>query len=167
MQHTGYKPCQSYIRVYNILLCKTKNMRKIAFLIALLFLSTVTVFAQYQVKGNLPGSRGPLPSGASIKQTRTGKGLSGDPDRNFTIDNSKKHLTIEVLLAGFLPVTLIAPAVQMVSLTPDPDSQKLIEVIVTALNIQKEKQSPSYITEIINSAQINETGIRNPLNYKI
>ncbi|MEP7143029.1 MAG: SusC/RagA family TonB-linked outer membrane protein [Ferruginibacter sp.] len=140
-------------------------MRKIAFLFAVLVLSTVNVLAQYQVKGKITDVRNgtPLP-GASVKVKGTAKGVSANQDGTFTIDVSQQNVTLEVSVVGFLTETVLASAGQAVSIALDSDSQNLNEVIVTALNIKREKRSLTYATETINSDQLNKSGTGNPLS---
>jgi TonB-linked SusC/RagA family outer membrane protein len=140
-------------------------MKKITLLIAVLLFSTYAVFSQSLVKGKITDSKDGSPiGGASIKVKGTSKGTSSNNDGTFSIEIPNKEGVLEFSGAGISFSTLKVQAGQEVSVSLDRDTKNLNEVVVTALNIKREKRSLTSATETIGSDQLNRSGTGNPLS---
>ncbi|MEO7535824.1 MAG: SusC/RagA family TonB-linked outer membrane protein [Ferruginibacter sp.] len=120
-------------------------MRKIAILMAALFFSMVSVFAQNQVKGKVTDLDGTPLANVSVKIKGTNTGTSTKPDGSFELPG-KSGSVLEISNVGHLPQTVTYTgselAVRLVT-----DTRSLSEVVVTALGIKREKRQLTYSTQ--------------------
>mgnify|MGYP003300546202 CR=1 FL=1 len=113
-------------------------MKKFAVVLTALICSTVAVFAQ--VKGKVTDARDASPvAGASVNIQGTQRGTMTASDGTFSIDLSR-NATIVVSSVGFLPQSKAASPGEEVNFVLQADSRNLNEVVVTALNIKREKK---------------------------
>lgn len=139
-------------------------MRKIAVLIAVLFCSTVSVFAQKTISGKITDSKtgAPLP-GASIKIKGSTIGTITNSEGLFTIE-SDKTVSLEITGAGFLPTTINVSPGQNINVDLDADSKKLSEVIVTALGITRSKNTLPFSAQKVSASDVNQSRGTNFVN---
>jgi TonB-linked SusC/RagA family outer membrane protein len=137
-------------------------MKKFAVVFTALICSTVAVFAQ--VKGKVTDARDSSPiAGASIKIQGSESGTTTSSDGTYRVDISKRVVLV-VSSIGFLTQSKTVSPGEEVNFILQHDELNLNEVVVTALNINREKRSLTYATETINSNQLNKYGSGNPLS---
>ncbi len=133
-------------------------MRTIAFLFAVLFMSTASVFAQNQIKGRVTDSKDGSPlTGISVKVKGTDIGAVTGSDGTFTISSSKQEETFEVTGVGFMSKTIRGQAGKDLQILLDQDTKSLSEVIVTALGITRSKNTLPYAATTIKADDVNQT----------
>lgn len=139
-------------------------MNKSTGLLTLLLCSFSLVFAQNPIKGKVTDlqSGSPLP-GVSVNIRGTQEGTLTDADGNFSI-TVKGKVTLIFSNVGYKPQSINAAPGQMITVTLQAESQVLNEVLVTALNIKREKRSLGYAAQTIGSEQLNKSGTSNPLS---
>ena len=141
-------------------------MRKIAILIAVLFVSTVSVFAQNQITGRVTDSKdgSPLPSGISVNVKGTTNGVTTKSDGTFSLPTPNKEETLEVSGVGFLTQTVRAQVGKEVIIALEQDAKKLNEVIVTALGISRSKNTLPYAAQKIQGTDVSQSRTGNFVN---
>ena len=120
-------------------------MRKIAILMAVLFFSTVSVFAQNQVKGKVTDADGVPIAGVSVKIKGTKVGTSTKPDGSFELPGQSGSV-LEISDVAHLPQTVTYTGSDVV-VRLAADTRSLSEVVVTALGIKREKRQLTYSTQ--------------------
>jgi TonB-linked SusC/RagA family outer membrane protein len=137
-------------------------MKKFAVVFTALICSSVTVFAQ--VKGKVTDARDASPiANASVNIQGSTTGTMTGSDGSFSI-NITRNAVLVVTSVGFLSQSKAVSPGEEVNFVLQPDARNLNEVVVTALNIKREKRSLTYATETINSDQLNKSGSGNPLS---
>jgi TonB-linked SusC/RagA family outer membrane protein len=121
---------------------KTKNMKKIVFVMLCMVLFMSTVIAQKTtVRGRVSDSKGaPVPS-ATVREKGTQNAVSADADGVFAISVDSKA-TLQISATGFGTKEVGAGNAANVSLVEAVDN--LSEVVVTALGIRREKKALGY-----------------------
>ena len=120
-------------------------MRKIAILMALLFFSMVSVFAQNQVKGKVTDVEGVPIANVSVRIKGTNTGTSTKLDGSFELPG-KSGDVIEISNVGHLPQSVTYTGNEFV-VRLVTDTRSLSEVVVTALGIKREKRQLTYSTQ--------------------
>lgn len=143
-------------------------MRKITALFAVLFLCTISVVTQAQVKGKVTDSKDGSPlEGVSVKVKGSNTGVSTGSDGTFEL-SAKTGVTLVFSSTGFEAKEVKASANMSVSLAKDVRS--LSEVVVTALGIQRQKKDLGYSTAKVSSAELtkaNAVNVANGLQGKV
>jgi len=133
-------------------------MRTIAFLFALLFMSSASVFAQNQIKGKITDSKDGSPlTGISVKVKGTNNGVTTASDGSFTISTPLMEETFEISGVGFLGKTVKGASGKDLQVSLDVDTKSLSEVIVTALGITRSKNTLPYAATTIKGDDVNQT----------
>jgi len=88
---------------------------------------------------------GPLP-GASVTIKGSAKGVSSDFDGNFTIEVSKGDVLLMSFI-GYETKEIEFVDQKLLSITLNPSSNQLEEVVITALGIKKEKKRVGYAVQ--------------------
>ncbi|WP_053004264.1 SusC/RagA family TonB-linked outer membrane protein [Flavobacterium sp. ABG] len=120
-----------------------KNLKTL--MIVLMMFSTSLIVAQtIPFKGKVIDELGlPLPS-ASVLIKGTTTVVNTDLDGNFEVKLQKSSEILEISFLGYVPVNFNTAGKTSAVITLNPDSQKLDEVVITALGIKKEKKRLSY-----------------------
>lgn len=105
----------------------------------------------------------PLP-GASVVVKGSSNGVATDFDGNFTIEVLNLSNVVVVSYIGYLSQELIFSNQANLIVVLQPDSQKLDEVVVTALGIKRDKKSLGYSSQEVGSEEINTSKEPNVLN---
>ncbi len=127
-------------------------MRKITAILAVLFLSTISVVTHAQVKGKVTDSKDGAPiEGASVKVKGTNTGVSTGPDGTFEL-SAKSGTTLVVTSAGFEAKEVKASANMTVALVKDVRS--LSEVVVTAFGVKRSDRSLGYSVSKVNPNEL-------------
>lgn len=137
-------------------------MRKITAVLAVLFFSTLSVFSQQKITGKVTDANGAPLGGISVKVKGTNVGTSTDNNGLFTVEGAS-NATLEFSGIGFETQSATASN-NAVSVELARDTKNMSEVVVTALNIKREKRSLTSATETIGGDQLNKSGTGNPLS---
>ncbi|MDX1326172.1 MAG: SusC/RagA family TonB-linked outer membrane protein [Arenibacter sp.] len=139
-------------------------MRKIDQLFTLLMLFAITSFSYGQtVTGTVYADGTPLP-GATVLEKGTNNGVVTDFDGVFSLQASKKEITLVVSFIGYVTQELTASAGDHLEIAMQEDAAALDEVVVTALNITREEKSLGYSIAKVDGEEINKTVTGNWLN---
>ena len=153
---------QFFVRVNAI--CRT-------LLVFAAMLCGTAAFAQnVTVKGTILDSDGlPLP-GAAALIVGTTQGTISDENGDFSFEVAS-GATVEISCLGFVSQTITVGGADMdVTITLQPDTQLLDEVVVTALGITREEKTLGYALQEVNGESLlesRETNIANALTGKI
>ncbi|KQB41757.1 putative outer membrane protein [Flavobacterium daejeonense] len=104
-----------------------------------------------------------------VKGVPTG-GASTDFDGNFTIKVPSKSATLVVSFIGYSTKEVPLNGVSSITITLSEDSQKLDEVVVTALGIKREKKAITYSAQNVNVDEISQArslNVANSLSGKV
>ncbi len=107
----------------------------------------------------------PLP-GASVVIKGTNTGVATDFDGNFEIDLPQGNEILVFSYVGYVPQEFDPSGQTSASIVLQPDSQRLDEVVVTALGIKKEKKRLGYAVQEVQNENLvtaRETNVTNSL----
>ncbi|MFS4415223.1 SusC/RagA family TonB-linked outer membrane protein [Maribacter sp. 2307ULW6-5] len=143
--------------------------KRTLFLFAML--TCATGMAQRSVSGKVSekGTGTPL-LGVSVVVQGTSKGTTTDFDGNYQLNNVPENATLEFSSIGFKTVTAALAGRTVVNLAMEEDSEQLTEVVVTALNIERDKESLGYSISQVDASEVNvarENNVMNSLNGKV
>ena len=141
----------------------TKIMRT---LLLTMLTMLIGIFARSQTNFNgtvLDENNVPLP-GASIVIKGSTTGVASDFDGNFEIDLPQGNEILVVSYIGYLSGELNTSGQTTGTITLLPDSQKLDEVVVTALGIKREKKSLGYASQELGTDEVTAAREPNLLN---
>lgn len=105
----------------------------------------------------------PLP-GASVVIKGGSTGVATDFDGNFTISGAQESDMLVVSYIGYLSKEVNVANQTNIVVTLEPDSQKLDEVVVTALGIKREKKSLGYASQELGNDDVTAAREPNLLN---
>lgn len=131
-----------------------------AFLVYAIGYSQTTLSGKVLDENNIP-----LP-GASVVIKGSSTGVATDFDGNFTINGSGGSDILVVSYIGYLSKEVNSANQNNIVVNLEPDSQKLDEVVVTALGIKKEKKRLGYAVQEVKGEDLvtaRETNITNSL----
>ena len=115
------------------------------------------------------GTNEPLP-GVSIVVVGTTNGVSTDFDGNYTIENVQENSVLSFSFMGFSTQEITVTNQTKLDVTMTADSQVLGEVVVTALNIKRDKASLGYSVSQLDSKELTvakEANVMNSLSGKV
>ena len=139
-------------------------MNKTTFTLIIALLTIIIGHSQTVFKGKvLDENNGPLP-GASVLIKGSNKGVATDFDGDFEIELPSENETLVVTYIGYLTLELNTINKTFATIVLEPDSQKLDEVVVTALGIKREKKSLGYASQELNSDEVSSAREPNLLN---
>ena len=122
--------------------------------------SETTVFQQSEkVAGTISDESGPL-IGASVSVKGTSKGSVTDRDGRFLLD-VKRGETIVVSFLGYATKEIVYNGESYLSIVLEEDTQKLEEVVVTALGIKRDAKALGYGMTTIAASDIVKTATPN------
>ncbi|MEH6679831.1 MAG: SusC/RagA family TonB-linked outer membrane protein [Sediminicola sp.] len=105
----------------------------------------------------------PLP-GASVVIKGSSTGVATDFDGNYRIALATGNEILTVSYIGYLPGEINTAGKMEADIVLLPDSQKLDEVVVTALGIKREKKSLGYASQELDSEEVSSAREPNLLN---
>ena len=108
-----------------------------------------------KVTGTVEDDFGPV-TGASVVVKGTSNGTITDMDGNFTLDGVKNGDVIQISFIGYstMELTYTGKPVGVIKLAED--TQKLDEVVVTAMGISKEKKALGYAVQDVKSDELTQ-----------
>lgn len=132
-------------------------MRKLLYLIVVLFAGISVAFAQKTLSGTVVDDLGiPLP-GATVLEQGTTNGVSTDFDGNFSIDVPEGAVLV-ISFVGYQSQEIVVGSDDTISVALEAGSQ-LEEVIVTSLGITREKQALGYAISEVDNAAIEQRAV--------
>ncbi|MEN8186836.1 MAG: SusC/RagA family TonB-linked outer membrane protein [Bacteroidota bacterium] len=145
-------------------------MNKLLFLMVVIGFS-VTTSAQKIVSGKIldKETHNPLP-GVNINIKGSDKGVASDFDGNYTIRNIDNNNVLVFSFMGFKTLEMPVGDQSVINVSMEPDQEKLDEVVVTALNIQRDKASLGYSISQVDAAEVNivkDNNVMNSLTGKV
>ena len=143
---------------------------RVLLICAAMLCGTVAFAQNVTVKGKILDNEGlPLP-GAAALITGTTQGTISDENGDFSFEVAS-GATVEISCLGFIPQTINVGGADMdVTITLQPDTQLLDEVVVTALGITRQEKTLGYALQEVEGESLleaRETNIANALTGKI
>lgn len=105
----------------------------------------------------------PLP-GATVVVKGTSNGVATDFDGNFEINLGSANDILVVSYIGYIEKEFNATGKNSATITLQPDSQQLDEVVVTALGIERKKKSLGYSSQELDNEEVVQAREPNLLN---
>ena len=112
-----------------------------------------------QVTGTVIDAFGPV-AGASVSVKGTSEGTITDMDGNFSIDVTPGS-TLSISFIGYVTQEIKYTGQASLHVTLVEDTQKIDEVVVTAMGIKKEKRALPYAMSELKAEQIQTVPVQN------
>ncbi len=147
-------------------------MNKLLLLLGvMIFTLSGSVYAQKMVSGQVleEDSNQPIPE-VSVLVKGTSKGAITDFDGNFAIKDVDANSILVFSYMGFITQEITVGDQSVISIALMADENKLDEVVVTALNIERDKASLGYSVAQIDAAEVNivkDNNVMNSLTGKV
>lgn len=129
-----------------------------------------TVLSQTgKITGKVVDSNGEPIIGATVMEKGTANGTVTDPDGNFTLVLQGNKSLVQISFIGYQTMEVM-PAGKPLQIVLKDDTQKIDEVVVTALGIKRQKRSLGYSTTSVNGnefVQARDPNLGNALSGKI
>ncbi|NKI27538.1 SusC/RagA family TonB-linked outer membrane protein [Arenibacter sp. 6A1] len=140
-------------------------------ILSILMVFTISGIAQTAVSGKVSekGSNMPL-AGVSVVLKGSTLGTSTDFDGNYSFSQVGKDAILEFSYIGFKSLEVPVSGQTTINVALEEDDQLLDEVVVTALNIQRDKESLGYSISQVSSEEVNvarENNVMNSLSGKV
>ena len=135
------------------------------FLLLVVIGFSVTTYAQKTVSGQIldKETNQPVPE-VSILIKGTNKGVVTDFDGNYAIKNVDQNATLVFSYMGFIAQEVLVENQTSINIVLEADVNKLDEVVVAALNIQRDKASLGYSVAQIDAIEVNVVKDNNVMN---
>ena len=145
-------------------------MNKLLTILAITIFS-VTASAQNTISGQVLEKDTNIPlAGVSVLIKGTNQGTSSDFDGNYELRNIKKGDTLVFSYIGYKTLEAIVADHNSINVTLEPDVEQIEEVVITALDIQRDKASLGYSVDQLQPADFavaQENNIMNSLSGKV
>lgn len=115
-----------------------------------------------KISGTITDTMGPV-TGASVVVKGTTNGTISDLDGNFTLENIPAGATIVISYIGYITQEIAYTGQSALNITLVEDTQKLGEVVVTALGMKREQKSLGYAMTELKGEELN-TNLINPVS---
>ncbi|WP_455628366.1 SusC/RagA family TonB-linked outer membrane protein [Parabacteroides chinchillae] len=122
-----------------------------------------------KVSGTVEDALGPV-TGASVIIKGTTNGTITDLDGNFTLDGVKKGDIIQISFIGYVPQDIPYTGQSTLTVHLSEDTQKLDEVVVTALGMKRDKKALGYAMQELKGDDLlssREPNLANSLSGKV
>lgn len=131
--------------------------RALLFFNVLMVSATLTYAQQRQVSGKVTGADGlPIPF-ATIQVKGTNTGTTSDQDGNFKLNVNGSNAVLIVRSVGYVAQDIAVGGNASLTISLKNDDQNLQEVVVTALNVKRNKNELPYSAQIVNAEELNRT----------
>lgn len=110
------------------------------------------------VSGTVKDTNGEPLIGVNVLEKGTTNGVITDLDGKFSFSVSGPDAVLEFSYIGYNTVTVKVGNTDMLSIEMSEDTQKLDEVVVTALGIKREKKMLGYAVQDVKADKLNTTG---------
>lgn len=132
---------------------------------------SISTYAQNSVSGQVLEKDTDIPLlGVSVVVKGTTTGTTTDFDGNYTIANLSNDAVLEFSYIGFKTLEISIAGQSTINVSLEEDGQQLDEVVVTALNIQRDKESLGYSISQVSAEEVNvarENNVMNSLSGKV
>ncbi|MCC8142894.1 MAG: TonB-dependent receptor plug domain-containing protein, partial [Tannerellaceae bacterium] len=122
-----------------------------------------------KVMGTVEDLFGPV-TGASVVVKGTTNGTITDMDGNFVLNGVSNGDILQISFIGYVTQELVYSGQSSIHVNLEEDTQKLDEVVVTALGIKREKKALGYATQELKGDDLvnaRESNITNALSGKV
>ncbi len=131
----------------------------------LIVISTIEGLEKHEVSGQVVASEnGESIPGAHVFIKGTSTGTTTDLHGNFNILVPGGETILVFSFLGYDPIELPSAGLTDIRVSLEESSKKLEEVVITALNISREKSSLGYSLTQVGSEEINQVKQNNPIN---
>lgn len=136
--------------------------RRIIVVIAVLLFNTASLFAQTTVKGKITDSKdgSPIPM-ASVRLNNEKTVALSKEDGSFEMESPSSNGEVMVSITGYSPATVRYSGTDLLVIKLVQDAKALSEVVVTALNVSKEKKRIGYSVTGVNTGLIEKAHEQN------
>ncbi|EAR01508.1 SusC/RagA family TonB-linked outer membrane protein [Maribacter sp. HTCC2170] len=145
-------------------------MKKL-FLILVAIGFSISAYAQQTVSGTVLEEGTDIPLlGVSVLVKGTSTGASTDFDGNFSFNRIESNAILVFSYLGYKTQEIQVAGQSTINVSLEVDAQGLDEVVVTALNIQRDKESLGYSISQVSSEEVNvarENNVMNSLSGKV
>lgn len=131
---------------------------------AALCLSTGTLYAQSTIKGKVVDNNNTPIQGATITETISKKQVQTDANGLFELPSNGNSISIQIQYIGFDSRIVQTNPSGLTTIQLLPTSSQLDEVVVTALNISKEKKTLGYAIQELKGKDLSEAKESNLVN---
>lgn len=124
---------------------------------------------QSNISGKVVDANGEPIIGATIKEEGTSNGAITDLDGNYSLTVSSPDAVLQFSYVGYKPVEFLADR-GVINVTMREDTERLDEVVVTALGIKRAEKALSYNVQQVKSEElvrVKDANFVNSLNGKI
>lgn len=132
---------------------------------------SVTSFAQKKVSGQVLEMETNMPLiGVTIVVKGTDKGVTTDFDGKYEINGIADTDVLVFSYIGYKTKEFLVGGQSTINVSLEVDAQEMDEVVITALNIQRDKESLGYSVSQISAAEVNvakENNVMNSLTGKV
>ncbi|RLD86385.1 MAG: SusC/RagA family TonB-linked outer membrane protein, partial [Bacteroidetes bacterium] len=134
-------------------------------LVVIVFSLSSSVYAQKIVSGQVleNESNQPIPE-VSVLVKGTNKGATSDFDGNYALKGVDQNSVLVFSYMGFITQEITVGDQSVINILLQVDSNKLDEVVVTALNIERDKASLGYSVAQIDAVEVNVVKDNNVMN---
>ena len=141
------------------------------FLIVMVFGCSITLLAQKTVSGQVLEKDTNMPLiGVSIVVKNSNKGVTTNFDGNYEIKGINDTNVLVFSYLGYKTQEVSVGNQTKINVTLTTDAQEMDEVVITALNIQRDKESLGYSVSQVSSEEVNvakENNIMSSLSSKV
>ncbi|HBI89266.1 carboxypeptidase-like regulatory domain-containing protein, partial [Sphingobacterium multivorum] len=123
---------------------------------AALCLSTGALYAQTTIKGKVVDNNNNPIQGATVTETSSKKQVQTDANGLFEFPSTGSSLNISIQYIGFKTRTVQTNPTGFTTVQLLPTTSQLDEVVVTALNISKEKKTLGYSIQELKGKDLSE-----------
>ena len=113
-----------------------------------------------KISGTIVDNMGPV-TGASVVIKGTVNGTISDFDGNFTLENVPNGAIIQISFIGYISQEITYTGQSALNITLEEDTQKLDEVVVTALGIKKDAKKLGYSVSTLAAGDLVKTASPN------
>lgn len=136
-------------------------MKKNQLTLIFAFFAIIVGQSQSLLKGKVIDENNTPLGGASVIIKGSNTGVATDFDGNFEIEIQKKNTTLLISYIGYATKEIVISNYQFIEIQLFPDSEKLNEVVVTALGITRAEKKIGYATQKIDTKIIEEISTPN------
>lgn len=131
----------------------------------LIVIATMEGFQQHEVTGQVISSyTGETIPGANVFIKGSSTGTVTDPDGRFSIIVPDGETILTISFIGYDPAEIPSGGQTDIKVVLEESTEKIKEVVITGLNISREKSSLGYSVTQVGSEEINQAKENNPIN---
>lgn len=140
-------------------------MRKYYFLLILIVFTSISVYAQKTITGNVVDENREALIGVSVVVKGTSTGTITDLDGNYKLSNIPNTATLVFSYVGMqTQEQKVTPTTTTLNVTMRSDALVIDEVVVTAMGIQQEKKRMNFAVQSVGSETLTENKAPNFVN---